>query len=311
VTKLAATGGFGYTIEIGPPGGHFHEPYETGVVKEWTGDNTHSNGRGGLREALLLAAESAANPADHAVLTGTAPAGRVLRVRRAFDTTTSPYCAKGVEPVVNPGVPTVCLTGMHDPQVLHDALDSTTVVPAGGTFSWHVDPSTRPFVGGGAVFEDLTDVDPPIATFTGSPGAPTGTADHAFALAPDQTADKVKIGLHATAPEDYDLEVLRRQPDGSLTSVGTSGNAPGADEHVVLDHPPAGEYVARVTYFAAVTGGYEVEVVRATATQRVTEGHEEAYAFTCETPDGTTLERRDVTIDRGQTVDLGPTCGGA
>jgi hypothetical protein len=307
----AATGGFGYTIEIGPPGGHFHEPYETGVVKEWTGDNAHSANQGGLREALLIAAESAANPADHAVITGTAPAGRVLRVRRAFDTTTSPYCEKGVQPIINPGVPTVCATGLKDPQVLHDTLDSTTVVPADGTFSWHVDPSTRPFVGGGAVFEELTDINPPVATFTGAPGQPTGTADHEFTLAPDQPADKLKISLHATAPEDYDIEVLRKEADGSLKSVGTSGNAPGADELVVLDHPAAATYVVRVTYFAAVTGGYEVKVVRATATRRVTEGHKEAYAMTCETPGGTVLERRDVTIDRGQTLNLDLTCAGA
>src|SRR3954468_2401319 len=74
----AATGGFGYTIEMGPPRGHFPEPEENGVVDEGTGDNHHRKGQGGRREALLIAAESAADPADHAILQGTAPAGRVL-----------------------------------------------------------------------------------------------------------------------------------------------------------------------------------------------------------------------------------------
>ncbi len=32
------TGGYGYTIELGPADGNFHMPYETGVVAEWTGD---------------------------------------------------------------------------------------------------------------------------------------------------------------------------------------------------------------------------------------------------------------------------------
>jgi hypothetical protein len=121
----------------------------------------------------------------------------------------------------------------------------------------------------------------------------------------------VKIALHATAPEDYDLEVLRQEADGSLTSAGTSGNGPGTDEQVVLDHPAAGDYVARVTYFAAVTGGYEVKVVRSVATRRVTEGHKEAYRLTCEQPDGTVLERRDVTVDRGQALTVDLNCGGA
>jgi hypothetical protein len=308
----AATGGYGYTIEMGPPGGNFHEPYETGVVNEWTGANDHAKGAGGLREALLIAAEAAADPADHAILQGTAPAGRVLRLRRAFDTVTSPYCEKGIEPVVDLGTPTACLTGEHAPLTLHDQLDSTTTVPASGTFAWHVDPSTRPFVGGGAVFEELTDVDPPVATFTGAPGQPTGTADHAFTLGADQAADKLRITLDATLPEDYDIEVFRRAADGSLTSVGASGNAPGTPEEVVLDHPAAGDYVVRVAYFAAATGSYTVKVVRATATRRVTEGHQEAYELTCETPGGDVLERRSVTIDRGQeqTLDLGCATGG-
>jgi hypothetical protein len=295
---------------MGPPGGNFHEAYETGVVDEWTGDNDHAQGRGGLREALLIAAEAAADPADHAIIRGHAPAGRVLRLRRAFDTTTSPWCAKGIEPVVDLGV-APCLTGTQDPLTLHDQLDSTTVVPAGGAYEWHVNQSTRPFVGGGAVKETLTDVDPPVATFTGAPAAPTGTADHPFTLGADQTADKLRITLDATLPEDYDLEVLRRNADGSLTSVGTSANAPGAPEEVVLDHPAAGDYVARVTYYAAVTGGYTVTVVRAIATRETTTGHREAYTMTCETPGGTVLETRDVTVDRGQAADVDLACGAA
>ena len=51
-----------YTIEIGPQGGQFHMPYQTGVVDEWTGKRgTPSEGKG-MREALLLAAENAAEP---------------------------------------------------------------------------------------------------------------------------------------------------------------------------------------------------------------------------------------------------------
>ncbi len=148
----AATGGFGYTVEIGPPDGNFHMPYETGVVAEWTGANPHSNNQGGLKEALLIAAAAAADPADHAILKGTAPAGRVLRLHKSFQTKTSPWCSKGIEPVVNivalqdAGLGAICLTGQQPPLTLNDTLDATTTVPASGSYEWHVGPSTRPFV---------------------------------------------------------------------------------------------------------------------------------------------------------------------
>jgi hypothetical protein len=144
--SYAATGGFGYTIELGPPDGNFHMPYETGVVAEWTGANAHSNNHGGLKEALLIAAAAAADPADHAILAGTAPAGKVLRLHKTFDTKTSPWCSKSIEPVLNIGLEAICLTGQQPPLTLHDALDATTTVPASGSFEWHVGPSTRPFV---------------------------------------------------------------------------------------------------------------------------------------------------------------------
>lgn len=305
----AATGGYGFTVEIGPPNGEFHMPYETGVVKEWTGDNAHAAGRGGMRELLLLAAEAAANPADHAVLSGKAPAGRVLRLRKQFETVTSPFCEKGVEPVVVG--PVACLTGEQPPMTIQDEQDTTTVVPRKGRYEWHVGPSTRPFVGGGSIIEELTDVDPPVATFSGAPGAPTGTTDHEFTLS--ETADKLRITLTATLPEDYDIEVFRRGADGALTSAGSSGNIPGEDEEVVIDDPATGAYVVRVAYFAAVTGGYEVRAVRANVTTTTTTGRKEAYELTCETPGGTVLERRPVVIDRGQalTLNLGCRSGGS
>jgi hypothetical protein len=145
--SYAATGGYGYTIEMGPPDGDFHMPYQTGVVDEWTGNNTHSNNQGGLKEALLIAAGAAADSADHAILTGTAPAGKILRLQKTFQTNTSAYCAKSIEPVLNIGLQTICLTGQKPPQTLNDNLDATTTVPSSGTYEWHIDQSTRPFVG--------------------------------------------------------------------------------------------------------------------------------------------------------------------
>ncbi|MDP1847128.1 MAG: M14 family zinc carboxypeptidase [Solirubrobacteraceae bacterium] len=154
--SYAATGGYGYTIEMGPPDGNFHMPYATGVIAEWTGENPHASGRGGLREGMLLAAEAAAAPADHAILRGTAPAGKVLRLKRAFQTRTSPYCEKGIEPVVNIGLPRICLTGEKPPLVIDDVLDATTTVPGSGRYAWHVNQSTRPFVGAAGGIEAYT-----------------------------------------------------------------------------------------------------------------------------------------------------------
>ncbi len=144
--SYAATGGYGYTIEMGPPGGDFHMPYQTGVVDEWTGNNAHSGNKGGLKEALLLAATAAASDADHAIVQGSAPAGKLLRLRKSFVTNTSAYCKQGIEPVVNIGLPTICLTGQKPPIAIDDTLDSTTTVPSTGAYAWHIDPSTRPFV---------------------------------------------------------------------------------------------------------------------------------------------------------------------
>jgi hypothetical protein len=121
-------------------------PYETGVVAEWTGANGHSQNRGGVREALLVAAGAAAADADHAIQRGSAPAGRILRLRKRFDTITSPYCKTGIEPVVNIGLPRICLTGEQPPLTIADELDARTTVPASGEYAWHIGQSTRPFV---------------------------------------------------------------------------------------------------------------------------------------------------------------------
>lgn len=305
----AATGGYGYTIEMGPPDGGFHEPYEVGVVAEWTGDNGHSKGQGGLREALLLAAEAAASTADHAVLEGTAPAGRVLRLRKEFQTPTKETCGRGIEPILNVGLPALCLTGIKPASLIDDTMDTRTTVPAGGTFQWHIGQSTRPFVNGGAVKEDTRLVEPAIASLRGEPGAPTGSADHEVQIPQVGAGDKVRIHLSATLPEDYDLEVFRKAADGSLVPVGESGNLPGEDEEVLLDAPEAGTYVVRVVFYLAVSGAYEIDVHRVETARTVTTGRKEAYVLTCEDEEGAELERHSLVIDRGQELLLRLGCG--
>ena len=143
--QYGGQGAFGYTIEIGPEGGQFHMPYQTGVVEQWTGDKDHA-GRG-LRMALLRSAESAASPGDHSVIQGTAPAGAVLRLKKSFTTESSPVCtfAQGLLVAGGPLAPLDCIAP-GDTTKTPDKLDYTMVVPSSNHFEWHVTPSTRPFV---------------------------------------------------------------------------------------------------------------------------------------------------------------------
>jgi hypothetical protein len=301
----AATGGYGYTIEIGPSDGAFHMPYETGFVKQWTGEAAGKPGQG-LREALLIAAEAAARPEDHAVIGGTAPAGRTLRLHKAFETKTSAFCPAGIDPVISLLDEPVCAGERQPAQVLHDEVDTTTVVPENGRFAWHVNPSTRPFVGGGAVIEKLEEEpsrsDPP-ATGAGGERVPF-TVD-------DADADgAVKVTLTpAVALEDYDLEVYRVE-GATEKLVASSGNPPGAaTEEVVLSKPEAGQYVAKVVSFLAVTSQWTLQVDHFETTREQTTGFKEVYELTCEDGAGQVLERRELVIDRGQGVDLTLGCG--
>lgn len=104
-----ATGGLGFTFEHGT--NNFHPAFST-VVNMYPGN----------RAAYLLAAESTINPARHSIITGAAPAGAVLRLKKSFTTKTW----NGTQ--------------------LPDTLETTMTVPAGGTYTWHTNPSTRPAV---------------------------------------------------------------------------------------------------------------------------------------------------------------------
>ncbi|MGH3712776.1 MAG: M14 family metallopeptidase [Micromonosporaceae bacterium] len=110
-----ATGGLAFTFEHGR--NSFH-PAFSNVVDFYYGSGKLA-GKGN-REAFLIALESTADAAHHSVVTGSAPAGAVLRLKKQFDTAT--------------------WNGATFP----DTLETTLVVPAGGAYTWHTNPSTRP-----------------------------------------------------------------------------------------------------------------------------------------------------------------------
>ncbi len=154
--NYAAQGAYGYTIEVGPgsdptetpenvdPDASFHMPYERGVVREWEGWGPNEGQ--GLREAMLIAGEAAVNPADHSVIEGRAPAGRVLRLRKEFQTQTDSVCRGVVSfPVYFTGGPLYDVTTSKcvapgDRISIDDHLDTTMVVPESGRFEYHVEP---------------------------------------------------------------------------------------------------------------------------------------------------------------------------
>ena len=150
--NYAAAGTYGYTIEIGPTSGEFHHNYKKGVADEYLGKSKRAGL--GLREALLLTAEAASSAKDHSRLVLRAPAGRMLRIKKTFQTATSPVCQVAQSIVGRQGaVPNI--DGVHDagcflpsePQLIDDFVEYTTVMPRNTKSTWWMPPSTRPFVG--------------------------------------------------------------------------------------------------------------------------------------------------------------------
>ena len=271
-----ATGGYGYTFEIGPD--EFHPPFPK-VIDEYLGAGIYT-GKGN-REAYLLALENAANPVHHSIVAGKAPTGAVLRLTKSFKTATS------------------------TPAPIDDTLVSTLTVGAGNKYSWHINPSTRPEV-----------LEHRLRLLAGAPSrsqrfdwtgvwSPGDHVDHEFTLT-EANAGALKVNLDWPTPDDLDLEVYYRNPDGSLILVGSSGEFVLSKEEAVIEIPEAGTYVLRALNFASVTPSFTITAgVYGTAGEETFGGNiVESYTLTCERPDGTVLQTAKVTVDRGRTSRL-------
>jgi hypothetical protein len=318
--NYAAAGTYGYTIELGPAdwqGGQFHIEYPRAVVEQWTGRKSRAGK--GMRAALLTMAEAAANPADHAIIKGSAPAGSILRIKRSFQTETG---SGGSECVVSdPTDVTGGCYGSQSSQKVPDFVESTTVVPASGQYEWHVGPSTRPFVFGTRfpskdVKDGRTDTingtAPPDQS--GGAGGENDHVDHPFTITDADAARKVTITLEWTGGvQDMDMEVYKKTSDpDEPQQVATSGNPPGQTEEAVLENPETGEYFVRVVNFLAAPGTpYTLTIKRQSAGPDVITitGKTEAWHMTCETPDGKVQESRDVTVWRGDVSQQDFSCG--
>ena len=173
-----ATGGLGYTFEIGVNG--FHPPYSE-TIAEYEGIAPAAGaGKGGNREAYFRALENTAASAKHSTLTGKAPPGTVLRLKKSFMTETSPVIdVNGVAGAV---------------QTFPDTLDTTMVTPFAGGFRWGINPSTRPIAAQSKGRPATGSPSGPQALTSVTPGAPCGAAT------PDNAACYEDIDF--TVPEE-------------------------------------------------------------------------------------------------------------
>ncbi len=263
-----ATGGFGYTFEIGP--NEFHPPYPE-VVDEYLGSGKYA-GKGN-RSAYLIALKHAVDARFSGTLKGSAPAGAVLRLRKTFD---SPTWSSSFD----------------------DFVDTSIRVPASGRFSWLVNPSTRP-VSRSHTYEALVGKPFRAQTFTGAP-LPAMSVDYEFVVPRD--AGLLDVDLDWPTPDDLDLEVYRQVGD-KLVLVGSSGELPGTKEHVALSLAARGTYVLRVINYASVAPSITLTAEAFDSVTKTTRGKRERYRLTCSVG-GKVKEAQQIYVDRGQVKEL-------
>ena len=305
-----ATGGLGFTFEIGLGGFH---PLYADTIAEYEGTTAEADDGEGNREAYFKALESTANASRHSVLEGKAFPGAVLRLTKKFKTFTSP--------VINAdGVAGKRLS-------FDDTLDTTTEVPASGDFEWHINPSTRPVAdqdvgrppNGGAPSAPInkagTTSQPPCPLYFEAPDAcATGIIDEPFEV-PAQQAGAVDNGfatIKLTFPEeaDLDLEIYKTDAGGNATGepISSSAGSANPEQTTIGPDPAPGKYVARVVNY---TGGttYDLNITFA-GPKPFKAGVKETWTLTCEGVDGKVGQTREVQIERGQmkTENFGPPC---
>jgi hypothetical protein len=266
-----ATGGYGYTFEIGP--NEFHPPFPQ-VVDEYVGAGAYA-GKGN-REAYLVALENAVDTATHAVITGKAPKGATLRLTKAF---ASPTWEDSFE----------------------DRLETTMTVGSKGRYTWHVNQSTRPVVQAKLV-RVLSEEPKRSETFEGGATTVGESVDHELTIT--ESADLLRVDLDWPTPDDLDLELYRKNADGSLTQVGSSGNMPGEKEQADVAAPTPGDYVLRVINYASVAPSYTLSAALYDSTTVSPEGASgliENWTLSCE-KNGRVLEQVPVVVDRGEQV---------
>ncbi len=307
-----ATGGLGFTFEIGLVG--FHPPFAENVA-QYEGTTAEAGNRGGNRAAYFKALENTAESAKHSVLAGKAPPGAILRLRKSFGTETSPVLdADGVAGPV---------------RVFPDTLDSTMEVPSDGTFSWGINPSTRPVVAkargrqaagppsGPQSFPSMT---PAAPCGAGTPDNPACYRDFDFTVPSGAGVDNAVATVEVnwqTAASDYDITVFQDSNNdgssaGETKEVGTSAQGTTNNESTTFGEP--GEVIAGKRYVVRVVNFAGAEPYTARVSYKGPEplraARKESYTLTCEGQDGKVGVRQLLQLDRGQrqSVDFSRAC---
>jgi murein tripeptide amidase MpaA len=294
-----ATGGLGFTFEIGPE--EFHPPFED-VVGEYTGSGGFE-GKGN-RAAYLLAMQAAGDTSKHALIEGNAKPGNVIRLKKTF------------------------LTSSHDPLfldddgettgppiVFRDNLDTSLVVPASGKFSFHANPSTRPAVAE-RTFVKLADEPFKTESYHNTmptvPGGgatdPVNIVERPFTVSEADAAEGVIVHLLGADGDDYDLYVYRVLEDGTRVPVASAADG-DSDEKAIVEKPIPGNYIYRVVNWLAFQPEWHVTIGWYKAGETVFEaGTVESWTLTCESATGTVLAEHKVIIDRGERKLIGGVC---
>ena len=309
-----ATGGFGYTYEIGPE--QFHPPYEQ-VVEEYLGKaGTPTEGKGN-REAYFKALEHTADATKHSRIEGKAPEGVVLRLGKEFDTETSPVVA----PVGPPGAV----------RTFRDKLETTAVTQSRGDFTLHTNPSTRPVKLERRKVGEAAEK-PFRSTSIGQsrqtePGIHNEVEAQIPILFPDYTEENyedipfeikpkdevalLRIVVTMDANDDYDIVLFKKNGREAVPDVDDdddAGNAAGEDELVQIVEPPIGEYFLRVYNYDASKPWLGTIDEHKAGSFEVLAGGLEEWTMRCERPNGDLLGTTKVQVERGGTADVGNVC---
>jgi murein tripeptide amidase MpaA len=296
------TGGLGYTFEIGNVS--FHPTFADGVIAEYLGRAPAAGaGKGGNREAYLTMLESTANAAHHSTITGQGSPGLTLRLRKEFQTPTSlvQQPGGGTGPVI----------------MVHDVIDNQ--LKPDGSFTWHVNPSTRPYVAGrfGRLPTGPTQAAITLANPAGQPAenqnspleGPHEEVPFTVLGPPAVDNGETRVRIEWTKPAtDWDLYIV----DAANKVVGQSASGGTNFEEALLRDLPPGTYRAIIVNYDQVDGqpydDWSIGTVKFAPPAPPVPGVTEAYTLTCERPSGGIVAVRQVIVGRGETVDVGDFC---
>jgi hypothetical protein len=301
-----STGGLAFTFEIG--GIDFHPAFRDAVQAEYLGQSPSTGaGKGGNREAYYTMLQATADRSLHSQIEGSAPAGSTLKISKTFQTATSPVWQDDFG------------NSIGEPRMFTDTLTSE-LRPAGGSFTWNVNPSTRPVVAGRHGRDPTAPPQGPI-TLPNPPGVPAentvyppGGPVEEIPFTVQGPADGVDNGWMTVHIEwgspDTDWDVYVIGPGGEI--VTQSASFGDTTEDAILFDPPPGQYKAVVVNYDQVMNTpddwFGGKVTFRSPDPRVETGVKEAWTLTCTDSRGRLQASRQVIVDRGGVAHVGNAC---